>query len=428
MRGLRWAMGFAVVFPIACILPPTQPTQPTLAASRPAVPREADVTALLAQGRRASDAEHYEEARDLARRGLALTKQVHVPLRTMADLHRLEAHALFMLNDTECQQAFEAVLRIYEKIPGAERDVVSASEDLAMSLIGPVMDLERAEALLERTFDLASRFAPDYDLVFAHWMLLELFHQECRTADALPLLEKVDALVKSQSPVEPTRVQTLCRMRANFAANQGDIAGAIAWEKRGLDELTRAESKEDVTGLRDVAYSVLADLERDRGNYVESRGYVERRMELAAKRRIGDFERALLAEELHWAYRASADPRLAEHDAKHGFVSAHAGEPLFPAKLPEQGACHPEAAKPPRGALHRYSAVSERADGCFLDSKRPEGERIPIHLRVVGGKVVAVEVLGRRTEPSVLRCIADAALGYEHPTEKYNEFGYESLQ
>jgi hypothetical protein len=49
-------------------------------------------------------------------------------------------------------------------------------------------------------------------------------------------------------------------------------------------------------------------------------------------------------------------------------------------------------------------------------------------LRVVGGKVVAVEALGRRTEPSVLRCIVDAALGWEHPTEKYNEFGDESLQ
>jgi len=416
-----------MLLPMGCLAPPTPPAPPPSTGSAPR--SEDDVLAVLNEGHRASRANRYEEALRLARQGLAMTREVRVTPNMVAALYELEGHCLFMLDDIDAQRAFAAALERFEKLPGAEREVARVSSALAMSLLLPVMELERVEALLRRAIDLRARFEPanSADLVRDYSYLVELYHQECRTAEALPLLDKAEALVERQPP-DPYQSAIWFRLRANFAANQGDLAGAVAWEKRALDEISRLELTEPAASFMSVDLELLAEHELARGNYVEALAYVERRAELAGKRHPSDFETADLAEAMHWAYLARKDARLAEHDAKHGFVATRVGEELFPPKLPQAGACHPELAKPPVGKLHRYSAVVRRAEACLKESKRAEHERIAFLMRVQAGKVIAVEALGRRAETPVLRCVADAVLGYEHATEKYNEFAYVSVE
>jgi len=427
MRNLLWVLGFAGITPLACIKQSPRPEAP--AQDRPRVASEADVKSLLDQAQRANDAERYAEARDVARRALELTQTVRVAPRILATLHETEGTARWHLDRVDARESFEAALILWEQVPGAERDIARVSWRLADTLVGPVVELERAERLLRRSIELTTKVDPTdtLGLLVPYQALLLVLWQECRTAEALPLIEAADAVVKNQRPVDPLYTAAIHRLRASFAANAGDISLAIEEEKRALEQLAGAESKEDMQDQVDVSLYLLAQFERNRGNYAAMRTYVGRRFELAGASPNLELEREL-ALELYWAYLATRDPRLAEHGAKHSLVSAQAGEALYPKSLPTMGACRPEE-KPYRGSMHRYRGVSERAEPCLKDrSKRSEDHPILITLRTVRGKVIAADAVGRLADPPVVRCIAEAALGYEHPIDKYTEFGWARLE
>jgi len=427
MLRLLWVLGFAGITPLACIKRPPGPE--AAAQDQPQVASEADVKSLLDRAQQAADAERYAEARDLARRALELTETVRVAPRILATLHETEGMALWHLEDLDAQEAFETAAMLWEQIPGAERDIARVTRWLANTFVFPLIELERAERLLRRSIELTTKVDPTDTggLFFAHHLLLEVLWQECRTTEALPLIEAADAIVKNQRPVDPWHTAAIHRIRANFAENAGDIPLAIEEEKRVLEEFARAESKVHVQGNMDLSLAILTQLERNRGNYEAMRTYVERRVELAGA--SPNLELALeLALELYWAYLATRDPRLAEHAAKHSLVSAQVGAALFPKTLPTKGACRPEE-KPYRGLMHRYRAVSERAEPCLKGRSKPsEGHPILITLRTVNGKVVAADAVGHLADPPVVRCIAEAALGYEHPIDKYSEFGWARLE
>jgi tetratricopeptide (TPR) repeat protein len=422
MRAQVWIAGLVAALPLACVLhsPPAEIPKKQVAAAA----SERDVDALLERALQAHDAERYAEARDLARKGRELTATVHVAPRTLAMLHETEGAALLALAiDFDARERLEAALELWENIPGAERDVARVCRRVAITLAFPVVELDRAEQLLRRSIELAKKYNPTdtSELLGAHFVLLDVLDQECRSADARPLIEAAEALVNTRQPKRRMDAQGLCRVRSQFAENEGDLDAAIEWERRGLDELASLRSSDDVLQLRRVIFERMASLERGRGNYAAALELVEKEIAIASEGAPGASEEH--AGTLHLAYVAARDPRLAEHDRKHELFSARAGVALFPAELPKTGACHPEPPGRRLGKLNRYRAVSELSEYCLKDrSARSRGQSINVAFRLVEGKAVAVEAVGRLADPEVLRCVLNAVLSFEHPTDKYNEF------
>jgi len=380
------------------------------------------VLSLLNRARAAEEANRHEEARDLADQGILLADRATISIGTRACLHEVAGRSRSDLWDLDALEHYQAALELYEKIPGAQCDIARVSTSLAAMLALQVTDLDRAEQLLLRSIDLQTKCAPSVSLFFEYAVLLEVLHQECRTGDAAPWIEKADAVVMASSPPDPNDAAIMCRIRANFAADVGNVTAAIEWEKKGLSELAKAAPHDTLSGRLAVTYERLATLEQARANYAESLEYFVKMSELPRTKSIHvDFDNESQLS-LHFGYEAASSPKLTEHDKRHGLVSAHAGKALFPSELPPVEACRAEPAGLRRGLLNRYDGVSERFEHCLEHRTSKEGHSVGVTIRVEHGIVVAAEAVGAHAEPALLRCLVETAVGYEHPTDKLSEF------
>jgi len=418
--------GLAAVLSVACIVPPAASKPPQ--AERQPNTSESDLLAAHARGQRAYEANDFEQARDIARSALKRAATLRVNPRMLAMLHELEGNALWRLTDIDADEAFESALVNWEKVPGARSDVARLELRLA-NVVGFVgANFDRAEGLVRHSMKLMTELGESgsYRFVAAHCVLLDILEQQCRTDEASAVLDAVEKLVNEQQPVHPLDAHKVLQFRALISRDSGDLARAVELQQRGLAELERLDAKDELGRVqRSSALGNLAEFERARGNYAEAAKYAQREGTVSVKRSgDGRFEQTQ-AEDLHFAYAATRDPKLAAHDEQHGLVEVRVGKELFPAVLPEHRACHPEVSKPAQGRIGRYKGVLDLLDPCLVKAAQGGGKgSFRLMFRVEDGRVVAVAALGPRTEPEVLRCAAERALDYQHPTERYNEFDY----
>src|SRR6185436_19885693 len=120
MRGRAELVGLGLIA-LSCIAraPNAAPTNHDTSAAA----ADAEFLALAHQAQKAVEAEHWEEARDLARRALALPAASRAERKHLAALHEAEGDALYALIEGEIPAAYQAALEIWETIPGAKRDV-----------------------------------------------------------------------------------------------------------------------------------------------------------------------------------------------------------------------------------------------------------------------------------------------------------------
>jgi hypothetical protein len=184
--------------------------------------------------------------------------------------------------------------------------------------------------------------------------------------------------------------------------------------RRAIEDLekTEVDKHQPEPALKRVAYMFLATMALDSGQYAEMSNFTQLSSAVRGEEETSPENWAL---ELHFAYAASADARLASHDQKFEIRSASGGESVFPHSLPALESCKPNSGPDAHGWVFRAEAAEERFSHCFDVTALPSDAEASVLMRVDADTVVAAEAAGQKVDQASLACASRAVLNLPIP-------------
>lgn len=382
------------------------------------VPRAANDEEKTASGELARAKALYEEGKgeeaiQVANAALARTRgQANVSARTIAGLTEAVANASFAIGDADSSDRWARALSAWEKVPNADDEIAHAAGLAGFSLVLYERDLAAAEKLYRRAFTILQQRHGSSDpvLYMTVTYLLDLFDQECRIDEYERMLAQLEKIYDAHPGEEYAEFYRF-RARAVGARLRGDVAAALSLMQRAIDELEKCPEGISTSraSVRGPAYALIEGYAFDLGSYAAALSSTE----LESQQRVeGAYSEGFNADYtlwLHFAYEAAGDKRQSEQDDKLHVRAAHAGESLFPSRLPTIARCAPEIGPDASGRAMRASDAEEMIEQCLENGHEPDAQ-ILIFMRQRAGAVVAVEVAGVDVDQAALECMSRGAL------------------